>query len=208
MRINRLVKAAALAIAIVLLGLGTTGRAQQQVQRTLPTVVPVKVDVVISRFVGDKKISSLPFVLPVNANERAAEGYPLTAASLRMGVDIPLGMETRTTGPGGGSTASSVTTTSSTYQTFRNVGTSIDCTAETQDDGHIKLMISIQDSSIYTADPEGKPVVRTADPMAYRVFTSKNTLYLKSGQKLDYTMAGDKISGEVVKIEVTATIAK
>ena len=53
------------------------------------TVVPLDLEVVISRYQGDKKTSSLPYALTVNAKYVSdVEGAPMT--SLRMGGEVPL----------------------------------------------------------------------------------------------------------------------
>ena len=52
-------------------------------------VVPLKVQVVISRYQGEKKVSSMPYNLSMNAGNRA---------NLRMGAKIPVMMITM--GPG------------------------------------------------------------------------------------------------------------
>ena len=50
------------------------------------TVTPLKVSVVVARFQGEKKLSSLPYTLSVNAGSRA---------TLRMGAKVPVMMITR-----------------------------------------------------------------------------------------------------------------
>jgi glucose-1-phosphate thymidylyltransferase len=83
----------------------------QQTQTAKPQpkpVIPAKVDVVIQRYQGDKRVASLPYTLTVSVN-----GSP---SQLRMGVDVPVGTTT--------TTRDGVTTTQPSY---RNVGTNIDC---------------------------------------------------------------------------------
>jgi uncharacterized protein YgiM (DUF1202 family) len=41
-----------------------------------------------------------------------------------------------------------------------------------------------------------------------RSYQSTNTLFLKDGQTTQFTAASDRISGEVVRVEVKATVVK
>src|SRR5262245_30794490 len=45
-------------------------------------VVPLKVQVVLSKFKGETKTASLPYTLPCNAEDRGSH--------LRMGIDVPV----------------------------------------------------------------------------------------------------------------------
>jgi len=173
-------------------GLGAQGQAATQPPPK--AVVPVKVDIVLSRYQGDKKTSSLPFTLLVNFNDRY---NPQT--SVRMGVDIPVGTVSTTSANG------AVTTTKPDY---RNVGTSIDCRGTTTDDGRYALYVNIVDQSVYTPDADSRAVMHATDPAAFRTFSTSNNVTLRDGQTLQFTMATDKISGEVLKVEVTATALK
>src|ERR1051325_5070159 len=60
--------------------------AQGSQAKAAPAPYSSKIDVVIERYQGDKKISSMPFML------RTANG----SGSLRVGVDVPIGNTTQT----------------------------------------------------------------------------------------------------------------
>jgi len=177
--------------------LGTVGvqARQDSTKAAPPPVIPVKVDVVISRYQGDKKTGNLPFTLMVNTN-----GNPTT---LRVGVDVPVGTTTTTTLPEGN--RQGATTTQPSY---RNIGTSIDCRASTLIDGRFSLYVSVVDSSIFTADAEARTILKAADPAAFREFRASNYLTFKDGQTQQLTTATDKVSGETLKIDVTLTVLK
>jgi hypothetical protein len=104
--VNRVAKCA---VAAIVLLLAARPIAVLGMQQTAPpktnTVVPLKVDIVLSRYQGDKKISSLPFTLLVNTGN---------ATSLRMGVDVPSGTTTVKDKTDG---------TERTSTDFRNIGT-------------------------------------------------------------------------------------
>jgi hypothetical protein len=166
---------------------------QQTAPAKLTTVIPLKVDIVLSRYLADKKISSLPFSLLVNTGN---------ATSLRMGVDVPAGTITtkdRTDG------------TERTTSDYRNVGTQIDLqatAANLNEEGRYSVSVSVSDSSIVTSDATARATGRSTDPMAFRNFNSRNTLVFRDGQTLQFTMATDKITGEVIKVDVTLSVVK
>jgi hypothetical protein len=43
---------------------------------------------------------------------------------------------------------------------------------------------------------------------AFRSFKSNNTIALRDGQSLDYTMATDRISGEVYRVNIKLAVVK
>src|SRR4051812_37392869 len=59
----------------------TTGRARS-------VTTPLKVTVVLSRYQGDKRVSSMPYVMGVTAGATA----PGPKSTLRMGTDVPVVM--------------------------------------------------------------------------------------------------------------------
>jgi hypothetical protein len=168
-----------------------------------PPVVPVRIDVVVSRFQGEKKTSSLPFTMFVNANRGSV--------SLRLGVDVPVGTSTVTAGnESSNNSRTSTTNTSSTtsHVDYRNVGTSIDCSVTQELDGRFSVNLRVQDSSLFTNDSDGKMTLKVADPMAFRTFTFSNTLTMRDGQTLLWATGADKITGEVLKLEATLAVVK
>src|SRR5262245_45351867 len=90
----------AVIIGLALTGLSASVVAQAPSQPSRPGV-QTKVDVVVSRYQGDKKTSSLPFTLWVNIPGPKTVGNSATPApwgnaSLRMGVDVPVGTKAST----------------------------------------------------------------------------------------------------------------
>ena len=172
--------------------------------------MPLKVDVVLSRFQGEKKISSLPFTLWVTANVRGGPG----STSVRMGVDVPVGTSSVTTGretptgPRGGPNGAQTTTETASKIDYRNVGTAIDCWASSNDDGRFTVFVNVLDSSIFTTDADTKPSLKLADPMAFRTFSMSNTQKMRDGQTQQFSLASDKITGEILRVDVTLTVLK
>lgn len=163
----------------------------------------VQVEVALTRWQGEKKTSSLPFVLIINAPSRG-EGR----TSLRMGVDVPVGTSTssstQTTGAQGNSPRATETAKSETV--FRNVGTDIDGQVARVDESTFTVYVNVRDSSIFGSDPSKPPTI--ADPTAFRTFNASNSLPMKDGQTRLFGLATDKITGETMRIEVKLTVLK
>ena len=161
-----------------------------------PTQVPLKVQLVVSRFQGEKKVSSTPYTLAVVANDN-------TKTSLRMGVDVPV---PQTVFSGGGQNTSAPVTSYS----YRSVGTNIDCLARSADGGGFKLDLTVADTSMFVTEKSaGSPSTSTTAGMpAFRSFTSSFAVLLKDGQTAQHTAATDSVSGEVLRVDVTLTVLK
>jgi hypothetical protein len=107
---------------------------------------------------------------------------------------------------------------------YRNVGTNIDCSASSTDDGRYRLELVVEQSSIYsTPDEKGRSGVGGAErkpgawdmagtPMSdLPLFRTFNTVFkplLRDGQTAPYTTATDPVSGEVVRIDETVNVVK
>jgi hypothetical protein len=155
--------------------------AAQPATPTRPALTPLKVQLVVSRYMGEKKISSLPYVLWVTANDRKI-------TNLRMGVEVPL--------PSGGNLH------------YRNVGTNIDCSA-TSVEGAFNLSVTLSDSSIHLDRKQsGQSSPGVSDAPAFRTFTSNFSILLRDGQTAQYTSATDPVSGEVMRVDVTLNVLK
>jgi hypothetical protein len=150
--------------------------------------VPLKIQLVLSRYQGEKKLSSVPYLLWVTSNDQRT--------SLRMGVKIPV-----YAGGGAGS------------YSYQDVGTNIDCTVLSSSDGMYKVTLIVNDSSIYFQDPARPsagipPPANDTTPPVIRSFTSNFSILLRDGQAGQYTSATDPASGEVLKIDATLNVLK
>ena len=161
---------------------------------TVARQVPLKVQLTLSRFVGEKKISSTPYMLGVLTNAQKT--------SLRMGVQVPVTIKMiDSSGPAG--------TVQNSY-TYRDVGTNIDCEAQDVGGGVFKLVLTIEDSAIHLDRAPDSPQERqmARDVPAFRSFRSSFATVLHDGQSMQYASATDPISGEIMKIDVLLTLAK
>jgi hypothetical protein len=165
-----------IAAALLIAGVVATGAAQGQPPKP---ATPLKVQVVIARYEGDRKVSSLPYIIAVTANARQS-------VMLRMGSQIPIPVAASGNGP--------------TVE-YKNVGTNIDCSVTTTDDGRYEVYVSIEDTSVMERRPsDPAPTLRT--------FLTRNSVVLKDGQSSQYTAASDKTTGEMVKVDVTLNVEK
>lgn len=176
--------------------LATTGlQARQEPAKPVPPRVQAKVDVVLAKYQGDKKTSSLPSTLFVTTNG----GY----TNLRLGVDVPVG--TTTTTRTGDANRQGETTTRPSY---RNIGTNIDCSVSGGLDGKFDVRVQLEDSSVFTTDADPRAAARPTDTSSFRLFTASNQIPMRDGQTTVFASVTDKITGEIVKMEVTFTIIK
>lgn len=158
-------------------------------------LVPLDIQIVIARYQGEKKISSLPYALAVNANQAEM-------SRLRMGANVPV--------PTLAAPKSNPTGVSGAMPgpvSYRDIGTNIDCSARTLDEGRFELLISVEDTSVYT-NVQDSTTPTVGDMPVFRSFKSTNTLVLRDGQTRQFTAATDRVSGEIVRIDVTLRIAK
>jgi hypothetical protein len=162
--------------------------------------IPLELQVIISRFQGEKRISSLPYVLSLksftNSNRAGFAG-----ASLRLGSRVPIRSQVFAPPSDG----KPVPTTSVNYE---NIGTNIDAGASALEDGRFEVTISINESSVVT-DPQDLRATPGSDSYpVFRSYQSTNTLFVKDGQPMQFTAASDRVSGEVVRVEVKLTVVK
>src|SRR5260221_7767117 len=148
-------------------------------------LVPLRILITIARFEGEKKTSSLPFTLLVNAGQGGR-------TRLRMGIEVPVRV--------GPSIDKDVKGASYNY---KNVGTSIDCHADALDDGRFNLDIRSEQSSVGTTAEKLTAVA--ADLPFFRTFNTSFNALLRDGQTATHVAATDPVSGESVRIEVGVT---
>jgi hypothetical protein len=143
----------------------------------------VKVEIVLSRYEGTRKVSSLPYTF------LAAPGGG--NVSVRMGAQVPVASQVGTDNK-------------ATNFTYQAVGTNIDCKVDLPDNGRYKVLVNLNDSSVLEKQPPAAP----GSPVTLRNFTYNNSVYLKDGETKQFVAATDKAIGDVVKIDVTLTVEK
>lgn len=181
----------------LLLSMPVHARAQEAAQTSVVSRT-VKVQIVLTRFQGEKKISSLPYTLTVNMDDRNRN---VGRSSLRLGTQVPITTMSRSGGDArsGEGTGQLVPTVQ-----YRDVGTSIDCGVTALDDLRFKVDLQVEDSSVEATPSAGA----TASHPAFKSFRTSNTLLLRDGQSSQYSSATDRVNGEVWKVDVTLTVVK
>jgi hypothetical protein len=178
-------------------GAGGPQPAPQMASRApAPAQVPLKVTLVISRYQGDKKLSSLPYTLMLTANDRQT-------TRLRLGTQVPVVTTVI-------SQSKEATAPIQSYN-YRDVGTNIDCDASTAADGTFKLTLTIADSSVYYPDRTetavSSAITATGAP-AFRSFNSTFNILLRDGQTSQYIAATDSVSGQTLRLDATLNVQK
>jgi hypothetical protein len=183
------------AVLVVLLALATPVWAQEQ--KPAPASPPppshsLKVQVLLSRYQGDKKISSLPYTLMISTDERNRVGR----ATLRLGTQVPITTMTKQSSEANAPLVPSVQ--------YRDVGTNIDCMVSAVEDGRFKVDVSVEDSSVETSQPSGA----TNTHPVFRSFRTSDSMLLRDGQTAQSSTGTDKVSADVWKVDVTLTVVK
>ena len=169
----------------------------QALRDDLQRLVPLSVDVTVTRYQGEKKISSMPYMLAVNANKLGQAGPAL----LRMGAKVPVPTLAAPPGNPGGTTGPMPGPVN-----YQDIGTNIDCNAKVVDEG-FELRISVSDTSVY-ANIQDNATPTVGSMPVFRSYQSTNTLVLRDGQSREFTAATDRVSGEGIRIGVTLRVVK
>jgi hypothetical protein len=197
-------------VALAIVGVGLSGPSAQELpeipQKPTPQSqpqgggrqIPLRVQLTLSRFQGEKKISSVPFMLGVLSNS--------SKTSLRMGIQVPV-VTTIFSGKGDANPPTS-------SYSYRDVGTNIDCQAGDLGNGLFNLEITVSDSAIHldsaagasASAPTDKRILR--DVPAFRSFNASFNMILRDGQTMQYASATDPVSGEVMRVDVALALAK
>jgi hypothetical protein len=154
-------------------------------------ITPIRVQVILAEYDGEKKISSLPYTLLLNA-EHPRGGK----ASIRMGLRVPIVI--------------SGSETSKQFQ-YQDLGTNLDGWAGKTEDGGFDLHLAVERSSTYASAGQKSAGVGGAELATQPViqqFKTEFDVLMHDGQTLQSTLATDPVSGRVTKVEVTVNKVK
>jgi type II secretory pathway component GspD/PulD (secretin) len=180
---------------------GTVARAQQPTgppqpaSVSKPAMVSLEVEVVLARYQGDKKISSIPYTLNVTANG--------DQTTLNMGTEVPVAMSTFVPANQTGNQPAPLRS-----YNYRPIGTNFILRATTVTDNLYQIQLNVEDSSVFTPDARQQAMPMAPDVPAFRSFKGTNSLLLKDGQTRQYTVATDRVTGEVLKVDVSLKVLK
>lgn len=147
---------------------------------------PLKLQIVFARYQGEKKVSSMPYMLAVTAPGRPSR--------LRMGIQVPIQVKDA--------------------PQYRDVGNNLDCSAEPADEGRFWIVCTLEQSLVYSADADRRTpgsaigeVPLSSVPLI-RNFRSEANLILRDGQTAQFLSATDPVSGELLKVDVTLSVVR
>jgi len=177
-------------ILVALLLMPMVNHAQEQAKASNDeSFSQVRIDLLLTEYDGQKKISSLPYTIYSVASPQRGHTQP---GRLRMGVRVP------------------VPTDSNGNSQYMDVGTNIDCNPWTLGDGSYDLSISVNRSSIYAPSQGGNEgeQIHAGGRMVIRNFSTDFHLKLHDGETADGTSATDPLNGHILKISVTLHVIK
>jgi hypothetical protein len=174
--------------------------------RAPEALVAAKLQIVLAEYDGTKKISSMPYSIPL-----VLQGTALTS-SVRMGVRVPVNTTTSKAGE--------------SSLTYVDVGTNIDVSDIDYRMNHVlatpgrfSVELRIDRSSLYVPSRDkdghidggkdwtaGEPPPGN-EPMI-RQFRGNVTLLLRDGQESEATVATDPLTGRVLKVGATLNVLK
>jgi hypothetical protein len=158
------------------------------VERTARLVTPLKVQLVVVKLLGDKKLGSLAYTFPCNTADRKL--------SLNLGVEVPV----------------PVRKGDKVEFQYRSVGSNIECDASALADGRFNVHVAFEQSSLYNAGakagPEPSLESRLDNPTLFRTTKSIFNAVLRDGQTTQAVAGTDPLTGEMVTVDVTLTVLK
>jgi hypothetical protein len=168
--------------ALAFLGVGAAAEEPAPAPNTLE--IPLQLQIVLTRHQGPKTIASLPYTLSLNSGDKSF-------ARVRAGLQVPLKFEGKDF-PGN--------------VVFKNVGTTVSCSARALDSGNFKVNCTIELGSVFT--DEGERAAAVGVPPILTNFTYEATLTLREGQTAQYVSAADPLTGEIHKATLTLHVVK
>ncbi|MEO8313683.1 MAG: hypothetical protein ABI645_02715 [Pseudomonadota bacterium] len=149
-----------------------------------PTYPVLRIQLVIARYVGEKKISSIPYAFTVTTG---GDG----GSRIRMGVDAPIPVLMGASG--------------SVTQEYKNFGTNIDCGNVSElPGGRYAFQLSVQNTA---AVPDSAGDAKDSRPL-FRRFEAAFKPVLRDGQSMPTVSFSDPVTGEVVKVDVTMNVVR
>jgi hypothetical protein len=162
----------------------TVPAAQEEAEGRKPPRL-VRVQIVLTRYQGERKLSSLPYTVLASTDNRNVR--------VRMGVEVPVPVP-----PG--------------YQ-YKNVGTNIDCRVEERAQDLYQVRLDAENSSVYRRTEDASSGASSEASIAedrpmFRTFKVSISPVLRDGQSVQGVASTDPVTGEVVKIDLTLNVVK
>jgi hypothetical protein len=166
-------------------------KSPEKSQEKAKPAIPIKVQIVLTEYDGDKKIASMPYSFIAITDERMGGYY---STSLRTGVRIPIetdGKDQKTS--------------------YFDIGTNIDCGVRTEEDGRFHLYMIFERSALHPGNSTGDEKLEVTRPNGLpliRQFKTSENLMLKDGQTSESILSTDPLNGHVMRIAVTINAIK
>jgi hypothetical protein len=149
-----------------------------------PQGATIKLQIVLSRYDGDKKLSSFPYTLSLVSGVNG---------SLRAGSEVPVPTTSVTTEKG-----------ATTAYTLQQVGSQIDASVNPTTDGKYKLALTVTERSVVPPTP-GSALTMPNVP-TFRNMVSASQAILGNGETIQFTASSDRATSETFKIDVTLSV--
>jgi len=158
----------------------------QSSSRPEPAPIPLHVQLVLTELDGEKKVASMPFSFPVSAGDRRQ--WPET--KIRNGVRVPVQSDKE-----------------KGFQ-YVDIGTNIDCSALTQEDGRFRLLLTVQHSQLMTdKSTASRDEALPANPTIRQIMMESGPV-LRIGQTMEVSSTTDPFNGHTYKVTVTLSDGK
>ena len=155
----------------------------------------LRVQLLITRLQGEKKLASLPYTFVVSA--RPSSICQPAHVRMRMGVDTPVPTSVR---------GESGKATELTGVQYKTVGTNIDCSADDLGDGRYKVSLMVENSSVLPGEKTAG--TEMSEYPLFRKFEISLDPILRDGQKAEPVTSTDPVTAEIVKIDVSLSVVK
>lgn len=200
MKTNRILFTALLALLAVP-GSRSQEKPAAPARDAAPLPVAYRMQVMLEEYDGSKKISSMPYAIPVATP--VVGDMARQRGSLRVGVRIPIVVR----GKNGDDEVN-----------YIDVGSNIDVSVRSADPDRYALELTIDRSSVYVSarDKDGRQEVKEwapgdekpgTQPLIHN-FRGNVSLLVRDGRPTEALVATDPITGHVLKVEATLTVLK
>lgn len=174
----------------VLLAAPLAGQEKTEPPKPRQDLKAARLDIVLSRFQGERKLSSTPYSIGVVIGGKTN--------TLRVGTEVPISVVQYNKDAGMPVTS---------YQ-YKNVGLDLQCVIRPNEGGGFLLdPLEVQESSLFedgTLRSTGKPLEA---PM-FRSRQMRGSLVVRDGEKTVFYFGADPATGDTIKGEVTLTVTK
>lgn len=161
------------------------GQTQNSAPVASAPTTSVKLQVVLSRYQGDRKVGSEPYVMLL---------VPGVRGNVRSGAEVPV------------PTSSIGSSTGQTSYTLQQIGNQIDATVMPAPEGKYRLSLTVTDRSVLSTTQTASAPSLLPNVPSFRNTSSTSEAILSNGETIQFTSVVDKVSNETFKIEVTLTV--